>query len=82
MKLLILSSLLLAGCASTGIPPQDVTTGAVSGDVVTKSVNETVNYGMSLYELGALILLAGWAIPSPLEMFGGVGKFILKLLGR
>ena len=79
VKLLVLL-LLLTSCAATGLPSQEVVAETV-GDIETTNtvINES---GMSLYELGALILLAGWAIPSPLEMFGGIGRFVLKLFGR
>lgn len=76
----LLAVLFLGGCAATGIPAQEFTAEAIE----TVEANNTVqnDYGMSPLELGALILLAGWAIPSPLEMLGGFGSFVLTLFGR
>lgn len=76
----IIILIVLGGCAATGIPAQEFTAEAIE----TVEANNTVqnDYGMSPLELGALILLAGWAIPSPLEMIGGFGHFILTLFGK
>lgn len=80
----LLSSILLMGCASMGIPSQEFTAEAIE----TVEANTTVanDYGMSPLELGAMILLAGIAIPDPWRplgnMFSGIGGFILKMFGR
>ncbi len=78
--LILLAALLLAGCA--GLPSQEITAGDIGGDFTTKTLTETYNYQMEMWQFGALILLAGWAIPSPAEMFGAASRFILKLVGR
>lgn len=78
--IVLIAVLFLGGCAATGIPAQEF----AAETIETVQANNTVenDYGMSPMELGALILLAGWAIPSPLEMLGGFSSFILTLFGR
>lgn len=86
---------LLTACASSGTPSQELAlevAGSVAGDVssVSEQVSSTVNNsGLNWWQFGAVVLLAGWAIPSPTEMvrgligvFGGLGSFVLKLFGR
>lgn len=64
--------LLLTGCA--GIPaPQEVVAETVG------SVSQTSNVITNMIEpwmLGVIILLAGWAIPSPGEMIKGLFSLI------
>lgn len=78
-KVLIMT-LLIGGCAGVGVPSQEIIAEAVE----TIEANQTVEniYGMSHLELAALILLAGWAIPSPSEMLGSLFKgvsYVFKL---
>lgn len=40
------------------------------------------NNGLNPFTLLLLVLLAGWAIPSPLEMFRGIRKGWLALRGK
>ena len=61
-------ALLLYGCA--GIPsPQEVSAEAIDTVNQTSSV---VNNELEPWVLGVIILLAGWAIPSPMEMIRGL----------
>lgn len=74
----MMTCLLLLGCA--GVPaPQEVV--AESIDSVNQSSNVVTNE-MEPWVLGIIILLAGWAIPSPYEMFRGFIKIVSMLLGR
>ena len=93
----------ISGCMGTGAVPIDVpieTTVAGNVDSVNTSVENTVTTITNqiplewfVITLGAIIFLAGWAIPKPSDMFSGIwgfvslifkgiGDFILKLLGR
>lgn len=45
---------------------------------IEKVVHES---GLSWWEFLAVVLLAGWAIPSPLEMFRGIARAVLDPLG-
>ena len=79
--LVILCALMLghfiSGCA--GIPaPQEVVAETV--DTVNQTSNVITNQ-LEPWVLGVIILLAGWAIPSPAEMFGGLLKLV-KVLWR
>jgi len=74
--LYVLSSMLilvfLTGCA--GMPsPQEVTAEAI--DTVNQTSN-VINNDIEPWMLGVIILLAGWAIPSPGEMIRGLFGFI------
>ena len=42
-------------------------------------VNES---GLEWWELAVIVLLAGWAIPSPAEMLRGILRFLRDPLGR
>lgn len=55
--------------ANTAVSGQVNETSNSTYDAVGKVVNES---GLKLYELMLLVLLAGWAIPSPSEMVLGI----------
>lgn len=64
-----------------------VSVDAGSKEVFEGAVGQVVNEaGLEIHELVLLILLAGWAIPSPAECFLGVArtgrKFWLTLIGK
>lgn len=73
MRIVILVSLLLL-CGCAGIPsPQEVSAEAIDTVNQTSSV---INNDIEPWMLGVIILLAGWAIPSPGEMIRGLFSFI------
>lgn len=59
--------------ANTALSGQVNETSNSTYDAVGKVVNES---GLKLYELMLLVLLAGWAIPSPSEMMLGIVRTI------
>ena len=64
--------LVLTGCA--GVPaPQEVTAETI--DTVSQISNVITN-NIEPWVLGVIILLAGWAIPSPMEMIRGLFGFV------
>lgn len=73
-----MAALLLAGCASGyGLPSQEIISGDIAGHQIIETKNKVENvYGMKPHELIIMCILAGWAIPSPWEMLGGIGKMI------
>lgn len=89
--------LILGGCSgplsflTPGVPDleADVTVGKKEEVVETNVGNEsvaadTINYVNELpwYYLVLLVFMAGWAIPSPMEMFRGMVNMIRLLFGR
>ena len=75
-KILIFTITLLVLWGCSAVPtPQAVT--AESIDSVQQTSNVITNE-ISPWIMGIVILLAGWAIPSPAEMFKGVGSFIIN----
>lgn len=64
--IIVLAVILLTGCSM--VPGQDVTAETIeSVDMTSKVVN---NMGMDWKTLLLFTLLAGWAIPSPSQIFG------------
>ena len=74
--LIVIAILMLAGC--TMAPPQEVIAETIGTVDQTSSV--ITNTGMDFKTLLVFVLLAGWAIPSPSEMFGWICKafFFIK----
>lgn len=74
MKWAILLALLLVGCVSGYTPTEVPTETTVSGDVgaISNSVESSVHnitQQMTWWQFVLVCVLAGWAIPSPGEMF-------------
>jgi len=65
----LMAGLFLFGCAGTA--PQEVVAETVDTINQTSSV---VTNEMEPWVLGVIILLAGWAIPSPTEMIKGIAN--------
>ena len=82
----IIVALLLMSCA-TGVTPTEVPIDTtVSGDVgeISNSVESSVKnitQQMTWWQFVLVILLAGWAIPSPGEMFRGMFSGLIALKG-
>lgn len=75
VSLLLGGLLILTGCA--GVPaPQEVVAETV--DTINQTSNIVTNE-MEPWMLGVIILLAGWAIPSPGEMIRGLFSFIASI---
>ena len=62
---------LIKGAAKVGAGQPGVEVDANVGKAETEGVN---NSGLQLHELLLLVLLAGWAIPSPSEMLVGTAR--------
>jgi hypothetical protein len=73
----------LTGCEMLGgsgsaVAATTTNSGQIAGDMTTE-IENTINQ-MTWWQFGAVVLLAGWAIPSPMEMirgmFGGVFSIV------
>lgn len=91
--LLVLTALLMVGCASTSTPidiPVEITTAGDVGEVNTSINNSVQNIVSQLeaWQMGLIVGLAwlvGWLSPGPLEIirgfFSGIGAFITGFRG-
>lgn len=71
----------MVGCASMGIPSQELTTGDVAGNISTETVSETVINQITWWQQLLIVFLAGVAIPSFGEMWRGLVGGLSSLVG-
>ena len=78
--IIIMVALVLVGCAAAGVPaPQDVTAETV-GSVTQTQTSSIINNEIPPWLIGVIILLAGWAIPTPTTMIKGMFSTIYDII--
>ncbi len=74
-------SLLLVGCGIIG--GEHLTEGSTTNELFgggNKADEMTIEQNIS--PMMMLLMIAGWVLPTPQQMIGSVGDFILRLFGR
>ena len=76
MLRVLLLALMLGGCAYNGEPPSQSVVAEQVESIDQSSVATVNNQDMPPWMFFTVILLAGWAIPTPSSMFMGVGSAV------